>query len=381
MRRPEPARARTDEEDGSSSPSALPDDEEDLRSDFLADFDEQAFLAQLDLLNAKGPPAPPGDTVAPIAEAPRAVTPAALETYAPPSSDFYSTAIQILTHILGSSTPYPWLADGSTPRADDGSAAPTWDMASSAHPVSSSQVDLPQLINTLVERLGGPTPPRRVREQDLTHLLQTLLAQQGPPTMLPPDAPTSAPNVPAAAATPPAPPAAATTRPVPQPLAPPQPLHFADLTFPEEEEDDPDFLPLSHESDELTAPSASAWSRAMEEMVPARTKKRDASPTKPKRGRPRQFTAEEAMARKRGRNRDYMARQREKKQGDTPSLAPPPVQAAPSAPEDRLVLEAENRFLRTELERLREENARLRGREEMRAYAARLGLDHRTHEA
>ncbi|WFD24512.1 hypothetical protein MEQU1_003214 [Malassezia equina] len=380
MRRPEPARARTDEEDGSSSPSALPDDEEDLRSDFLADFDEQAFLAQLDLLNAKGAPAPPGDTVAPITEAPRTVTPSALGTYAPPSSDFYSTAIQILTHILGSSTPYPWLAEGSTPRADDGGAAPPWDMASSPHPVSSSQVDLPQLINTLVERLGGPTPPRRVREQDLTHLLQTLLAQQGPPTMLPPDPPTSARNVPAAAATPAAPPATATTRPVPQPLAPPQPLHFADLTFPEEEEDDPDFLPLSHESDELTAPSASAWSRAMEEMVPARTKKHDASSTsltKPKRGRPRQFTAEEAMARKRGRNRDYMARQREKKQGEAPSLAPPPVHAAPSAPEDRLVLEAENRFLRTELERLREENARLRGREEM----PRLGLDRRTHEA
>ena len=43
----------------------------------------------------------------------------------------------------------------------------------------------------------------------------------------------------------------------------------------------------------------------------------------------------------------------------------------------RLVLEAENRFLRAELERLREENAKLRGREEMRAYAAQLGINHR----
>ena len=89
------------------------------------------------------------------------------------------------------------------------------------------------------------------------------------------------------------------------------------------------------------------------------------------------------MARKRGRNRDYMARQREKKQGEAPSLppAPAPAPAPAAAPDERLVLEAENRFLRTELERLREENARLRGREEMRAYAARLGLDPRAHEA
>ncbi|WFD20836.1 hypothetical protein MCAP1_003090 [Malassezia caprae] len=364
MRRPVSERARADDDDGSSSPSALPDDEEDLRSDFLADFDEQAFLAQLDLLNAKGPP-PPGESVAPVAAAPPAVA-SVPGTYAPPSSDFYSTAIQILTHILGSSTPQPWLADGSTPRADDG-AAPY--VASSPHPVS--QVDVPQLINTLVERLGGPTPPRRVREQDLTHLLQTLLAQQGQGALLPQD-PRATPNVPAASPASHAPP----TAPPARPPAPPQPLHFADLTFPEEEEDDPDFMPLASEADDLAAPSASAWSRAMDEVVP-RTKKRDAasaSPTKAKRGRPRQYTAEEAMARKRGRNRDYMARQREKKQGEVPS-------APPAAPDDRLVLEAENRFLRSELERLREENARLRGREEMRAYAARLGLDRHAHKA
>lgn len=379
MRRRESARARADDEDGSSSPSALPEEDEDLRSDFLADFDEQTFLAQLDLLNPRGPPAPPGATAAPIAEAPPPVAPAGHGAYAPPSSDFYGTAIQILTHILGSSTPYPWLADGHTPRADDG--APPWDVASSPHPVS-SQVDMPQLINTLVERLGGPAPPRRVREQDLTHLLQTLLAQQGQSALLPPEAP-AAPGVPAASPAPHAPPAA--PPPVPR-VAPPEPLHFADLTFPEDEDDDPDFLPLSHEADELGAPSASAWSRAMDEVVPTRAKRRDAaaaSPTKPKRGRPRQYTAEEAMARKRGRNRDYMARQREKKQGEAPSLppAPAPAPAPAAAPDERLVLEAENRFLRTELERLREENARLRGREEMRAYAARLGLDPRAHEA
>ncbi|WFD28166.1 hypothetical protein MNAN1_003172 [Malassezia nana] len=347
MRRSGPARTRVDDEDNSSSPSAHAEDDEDVRSDFLADFDEQAFLAQLDLLNAQGATAPTSAPSAPVeapreAPAPPGIAPSAVTSSA---SDFYGTAIQILTHILGSSTPYPWLSDSSTPRADD--PAP-WD----AH---TSHVDLPQLMNTLVERLGGQAAPTRVREQDLTHLLQTLLAQQGAG---------SGPMVPQTPLAPAAPPSA----PPSAPMLTQEPRHFADLSFPDDEEDDPDFLPVPPEND---APSASAWTRAMDEVVPARAKRREsASPTKPKRGRPRQYTEEEAMARKRGRNRDYMARQREKKQA-----APPAEQLAPPTPDDRLVLEAENRFLRAELERLREENAQLRGREEMRAYAARLGLD------
>lgn len=180
-----------------------------------------------------------------------------------------------------------------------------------------------QLINVLVERLGGSSD-RRVKEQDLTHLLQTLLAQQQKP-------------------------------PAPQPMYPqPTSAHFADLAFPDEEEDDPDFLPVPSEHDGLaTAPSTTAWTRAMDEVMSTET-------PKPRRGRPRRFTTKKQRA-------PY-----------TPeSSATGASTDAPGNASDRLVLEAENRFLRAELERLREENAKLRGREEMRAYAAQLGINHR----
>ena len=182
-----------------------------------------------------------------------------------------------------------------------------------------------QLINVLVERLGGSSD-RRVKEQDLTHLLQTLLAQQQKP-------------------------------PAPQPMYPqPTSAHFADLAFPDEEEDDPDFLPVPSEHDGLaTAPSTTAWTRAMDEVMPTET-------PKPRRGRPRRFTTEEAAERKRDRNRDYMARQRTTKKQRAPytpeSSATGASVDAPGDASDRLVLEAENRFLRAELERLREENAK-----------------------
>lgn len=112
----------------------------------------------------------------------------------------------------------------------------------------------------------------------------------------------------------------------------------------------------------------------MDEVMPTET-------PKPRRGRPRRFTTEEAAERKRDRNRDYMARQRTTKKQRAPytpeSSATGASVDAPGDASDRLVLEAENRFLRAELERLREENAKLRGREEMRAYAAQLGINHR----
>lgn len=341
-------RLHPEDASSSSSPSAHPDDDDDLRAEFLSDFDEQAFLRQLDAFQTSLQSMPPvASTVAPVpvaqpAAAPTVPPPSAPSPSAPvmapsipaenSSSEFYSTAIQILTHILGSSTPYPWLNDVSVPKADDNS-----------HSVASND-HMHQLINVLVERLGGSSD-RRVKEQDLTHLLQTLLAQQQKP-------------------------------PAPQPMYPqPTSAHFADLAFPDEEEDDPDFLPVPSEHDGLaTAPSTTAWTRAMDEVMPTET-------PKPRRGRPRRFTTEEAAERKRDRNRDYMARQRTTKKQRAPytpeSSATRASTDAPGNASDRLVLEAENRFLRAELERLREENAKLRGREEMRAYAAQLGINHR----
>lgn len=292
------------------------------------------------------------------------------------------------------------------------------------------------MLNALVQRLGGSSAPReKVREQDLTQLLHTLLQQREPTGTT--AATTSAPE------------------PAPRPAAPPPRAeagvaHFADLTFPDDEEDDPDFMPVATDADELAGgPSASAWTRAMAEIGALPSSPPAPDEPKTRRGRPRQFTAEEAVERKRGRNREYMARQRGKRQRAKEDRAPPPApdttggaapsdmtasmstlpatapahgvppgvshdvphympgslaglpalpgalgvpsgvpalpsaQSLPSAPpvapaapaDDRLVLEAENRFLRAELERLREENAQLRGREEMRLYAARLGMD------
>ena len=341
-------RLHPEDASSSSSPSAHPDDEEDFRAEFLADFDEQAFLRQLDAFQTSLQSMPPiASTVPPAPVAQPASTPsvqaAPASSHSAPamapnipaensSSEFYGTAIQILTHILGSSTPYPWLSDVGVPKADDSAR----NMASNDH--------MRQLINVLVERLGGSST-HRVKEQDLTHILQTLLAQQQqPPTQQ-------------------------------SMYLPPTSAHFADLAFPDEEDDDPDFLPLSSERDELTAaPSATAWTRAMDEVVPTET-------SKPRRGRPRRYTTEEAAERKRDRNRDYMARQRTTKKQRVPYTPETSATAAsidaPGDVSDRLVLEAENRFLRAELERLREENAKLRGREEMRAYAAQLGINHR----
>ena len=177
-------RLHPEDASSSSSPSAHPDDDDDLRAEFLSDFDEQAFLRQLDAFQTSLQSMPPvASTVAPVpvaqpAAAPTVPPPSAPSPSAPvmapsipaenSSSEFYSTAIQILTHILGSSTPYPWLNDVSVPKADDNS-----------HSVASND-HMHQLINVLVERLGGSSD-RRVKEQDLTHLLQTLLAQQQKP--------------------------------------------------------------------------------------------------------------------------------------------------------------------------------------------------------
>lgn len=202
---------------------------------------------------------------------------------------------------------------------------------------------------------------------------------------------------------------------------------FADLNLPEEEdEDDPDFYPLPGDTPQDALPSDSAWTRAMHEVVgmpipgpstegfgqvspplsPAkatRSQKRLqaelAAPlqSKPRPGRTKIYTSEEAAERKRERNRTYAKKQRQKLRrqrlgltsdnGDDPGEHEPHEHDPPELPQsyhhalsptasrhvdDGLMLAAENRILREELERLRDENARLRGREEMRAYVARM---------
>ncbi|WFD31981.1 hypothetical protein MSPP1_003023 [Malassezia sp. CBS 17886] len=462
-----------DDDDEVSSPPGLPaEDEDELRADFFAHFDPQAFLAELDAFTANPPPltdagaasllpptqphVPPPIPPVPApparsAPAPAPPAPAAPGAAPTPPSELYSTAIQILTHILGSSTPYPWLATDATPRPDreDAPRPPPWDTGPHALPpapppaaepgapqrplaAAPDSDDLQHLINTLVVRLGGSAQPtqHRVREQDLTQLLQALMEQE---------------------------------RQRPQPVAQPMPrAGIMDLNFSEDEdEDDPDFQPSAPRATHL--PSQSAWSRAMEEMAP-HTLSGDAhavgeiptntllggdarfavgpapapaghtfspaSASRPRRagdgpayfpplaglsgpaspppgafplsaaspapaagppgassapapllrtraGRTKIYTAEEAAERKRARNRQYAKQQRLKQKEQRIGVgAAPDTPATPSAgPPDELVLEAEVRFLRAEMERLREENAQLRGREQMRAYAARSGLD------
>ena len=238
-----------------------------------------------------------------------------------------------------------------------------------------------------------------------------------------------------------------------------KPRAFADIALPDEEEDDdPDFMPLAAAVDG-TMPSGSAWTRAIEEVVglhsspvsspvygsqdltldvtqspskgtraqkrlerlgmggpagmmdapaalaphatdlfaplPAATDENAVprgSPPKARPGRTRIYTAEEAAERKRARNRTYAKKQRLKRKRERLGLdaaddeddsgadtsAPLAAQAQPPEAEqraplqDEMLLDAENRFLRAEVERLQEENARLRGREQMRMYVAQM---------
>ena len=191
-----PVEEEEDEVDASSPPGMAAEDEEDLRSDFFANFDPNAFLAELDAyttsrggasagtsqMSALAPPRPPPPSApsgsAPV-RTPAAAQPAPAPANAQQSSDFYGTAIQILTHILGSSTPLPWLAS-DTSRPDDPDTPGVWNVGQSPMITSGSSAqgpDLQHLINVLVARLGGSAQPpqHRLREQDLTKLLQSLL--------------------------------------------------------------------------------------------------------------------------------------------------------------------------------------------------------------
>ena len=432
-----PVEEEEDEVDASSPPGMAAEDEEDLRSDFFANFDPNAFLAELDAyttsrggasagtsqMSALAPPRPPPPSApsgsAPV-RTPAAAQPAPAPANAQQSSDFYGTAIQILTHILGSSTPLPWLAS-DTSRPDDPDTPGVWNVGQSPMITSGSSAqgpDLQHLINVLVARLGGSAQPpqHRLREQDLTKLLQSLLHQQQQQQQ----------QAASLFATSPAVTTGEGSRGA---------QGFADLNLPEEEDEDedPDFLPLPADAQRSDAaiPSNSAWTKAVQEVVgvqpaplgvpdlmgssssvpalstsPAkatRTQKRQQleqgrheppaaeanEPPRPPKSRPgrlRIYTEEEAAERKRERNRKYAKRLRSQRRNERLGLtaeqdadraaspdggtASPP----PSAVHNEMMLSAENRFLRAEVERLQEENARLRGREEMRAYVARLHM-------
>ncbi|WFD35088.1 hypothetical protein MCUN1_001937 [Malassezia cuniculi] len=423
MPSPRKARARAEGDDFDASSPYNPPDDEDIRSDFFSTFDPNAFLAELEAYTQHSLPTPkPVEDTQPLdfsnnglfsSELASTPTPASASapahqqhantSNAPEShsqSEFYATAIQILTHILGSSRPYPWLAP-DTPQPQTAATG-------------SFEPDLQRLISTLIERLGGnAAPPGGVREQDLTRLLHTLMEQQQAQS-------TQLQKRPSVAQT-----------------------GFADLNLPEDEDDDdPDFLPLPGDTPQETIPGNVAWTRAMHEVVgapagntplslgttsaakAARLHKHLQSdvtvpPQKARPGRTKIYTAEEAAERKRARNRTYAKKQRQKlrrqrlglpsddetssaepephSQPSHPHSSPPPLpslqqqqqpqqpqqqqqqtavptQPVSSAPStaDGLMLAAENRFLREEIERLRDENARLRGREEMRAYVARM---------
>ena len=376
-------RVHHDEASSSSSPSMQSEDEEDVRADFLSEIDQQRFFQQLEVFQASSRVSPPAavpetSRVSVPSTAPATNTGVTTATFVSPanfqsspnqlsnsscsnmprsmdSSEFYSTAIQVLTHVLGSSKPHPWLSDQTLSHGEDPALSHTstvsWDPKNSL--ASSPRDHAGHGIHASIDQFGASrSEPMRDKEQDLTQLLQTLLARGPNQTASSESHPQSEPV-----------------------LAPPVPMPFADLAFPEDEDDDPDFMPVPSDRgrNELAMPSATAWTRAMEEMAPQES---ETSSTKSRRGRPRQFTSEEAAERKRDRNRDYMARLRTLRRQRRPYTPANSVDSQESS--DRLVLEAENRFLRSEIERLQQENAKLRSREELRLYAAqfRMNQDH-----
>lgn len=359
------------------------EDEEDVRADFLSEIDQQRFFQQLEVFQASSRVSPPAavpetSRVSVPSKAPATNTGVTTATFVSPanfqsspnqlsnspcsniprsmdSSEFYSTAIQVLTHVLGSSKPHPWLSDQTLSHGEDPALSHTstvsWDPKNTL--ASSPRDQAGHGIHASIDQFGASRSEQmRDKEQDLTQLLQTLLARGPNQTASSESHPQSEPV-----------------------LAPPVPMPFADLAFPEDEDDDPDFMPVPSDRgrNELAMPSATAWTRAMEEMAPQES---GTSSTKSRRGRPRQFTSEEAAERKRDRNRDYMARLRTLRRQRRPYTPANSVDSQESS--DRLVLEAENRFLRSEIERLQQENAKLRSREELRLYAAqfRMNQDH-----
>ncbi|WFC97031.1 hypothetical protein MBRA1_003698 [Malassezia brasiliensis] len=377
-------RARFDDEDASSPPPPAGEDEEALLHDFWRSFDQTQFLRELDAYThhaqATQPtsaplPPPAAAPAAPLLSVPAVQAPAP----APPADGgipgaFYAQVIQILTFVLGSNPPLLADAAGATPRAD------AWD-AHDAHAHELTPDDwktMHNVVTLMMEHVGGTqtAPSTLVTPAELTRLLQKLMAMQradeqhrAPPPFASPLAYT--------------PTADAVQR-----------FLTTDLAE-DEEEDDPDFQPPTADPHTLSP----AWRRALQDLTatplppldvgaptspaqatrarrraeaaraptppaePALAPQAPPAPEAPRRGRRAIYTAEEARERKRERNRQHM---RLKRSGARA--------ASPPAPDDALVRDAELRFLRAEVERLRAENAQLRGREEMRQYAAQMGL-------
>ncbi|KAJ1032425.1 hypothetical protein NDA16_000451 [Ustilago loliicola] len=292
-------------------------------------------------------------------------------------AEFYSSMIQMLTHVLGSSeaaiswpyqatpgsqlAPSPFGQYGSSP-----AQTPSQGQRTAVRNIVGSKAELSALqplIQALIARLGKDQqlPRRPVGEQDLTALLQTLMEQQQRQQKQEQQKPRQG-SVPQANAY------SASSEGYPQQGASTQApsnrsffqdsfvfgqtaqngyqsLQFADLDFEDEDEDDPDFNPDLNPD----LPLPSAWSLA------ATTQQAEADSTAPrKRGRKPVLEPGEAQRRRAQRNVEYQRMRRQVKKAEESEKS-----------ETVLELKAEVKMLRAEMERLRDENAMLRAQREL----------------
>ncbi|PWN52387.1 hypothetical protein IE53DRAFT_409469 [Violaceomyces palustris] len=211
----------------------------------------------------------------------------------PNDTEFYSNIIQMLTHLLGSSNHGLWPSGAATPNGQSGASPipiaysspasaftplpnhavpkglapppPVQKGAQGSQSRNSSNSNLPDLqplINSLLSRLSGQTNAAKkagpVREQELTALLQSLMAQQQEQQKRnsfqqeqhqfqhvgnAPHQFSSSANTPSQTAS--------------------RPMGFADLVFEDEDEDDPDFNPDINSE----FPLPSAWNLAVQDVV------------------------------------------------------------------------------------------------------------------
>ncbi|WFD45283.1 hypothetical protein MPSI1_003965 [Malassezia psittaci] len=414
MLRNAPARMRRarfqDEELVSSPPMLAGEDEENLLSDFWKDFDQNKFLQELNSYTHHAQTTHTtnvSNLMIPALDSPLK-TPGPSDTIVSESlresptipPEFYGQVIQILTFVLGSNP--PMLADFSEGDRNAEQLSTSYDHVQDL--TAEDWKTMHNVVTLIMEHFGSetPMPSTLVSTQELTRLLQKLMAKQQE---------TQRPK--------------STTNIVQSPFAY-TPTHdvvrqFLNTEFTEEEdEDDPEFLPTV--DDPTLSP---AWRQALQDLTstplpplgstpdtmqqsgkqhgrePLNSVQRNVHPTlnpttiptvlgtnptatsttelatalepmrpefpdsdNARRGRRPMYTAEQARERKRERNRQHMRMKRSSERANN----------LRSTSEDTLIRDAEIQFLRQELERLREENARLRGREEMRQYAANMGL-------